>query len=63
VFIGCLHAINLRLHALMRTGVVLHAFHDIKPRLCTRGVVANPRDATGHRCGLRLATSANPSVF
>jgi hypothetical protein len=42
---------------------VLHAIHDIKPRLCTRGVVANPRDATGHRCGLRLATSANPSVF
>ena len=30
------------------------------PRLCLRGVVANPRDATEHRCGLRLATKANP---
>jgi hypothetical protein len=30
------------------------------PRLYLRGVVANPRDATEHRCGLRLATKANP---
>ncbi len=43
--------------------VVLHAKRDIKPCLCARGVVANPRDAYGHRCGLRLATGANPSVF
>jgi hypothetical protein len=43
--------------------VVLHAIHDMKPRLCTRGVVANPRDVTGNRCHLRLTTSANPSVF
>ncbi len=35
----------------------------IKPRLCRPGVVANPRDATGHRCGLRLARTTNASVF
>ena len=43
--------------------VVLHAKRDIKPRLCARDVVENPRDAYGHRCGFRLATGANPSVF
>ena len=34
-----------------------------KPRLCRPGVVANPRDTFGHRCGLRLARTTNPSVF
>ena len=28
--------------------------------LCLRGCVANPRDTTGYRYGLRLATKANP---
>ena len=34
-----------------------------KPRLWPRGVVANPRDTTRYRYGLRLATGPNPSVF
>ncbi len=36
---------------------------NIKPRLCRPGVVANPRDTCGYRCGLRLARTTNPSVF
>jgi hypothetical protein len=34
----------------------------MKPHLHTHGGVANPRDSTGYRCGLRLALGANPSV-
>jgi len=35
----------------------------MKPRLWPPGVVASPRDATGHRCGSRLARQPNPSVL
>ena len=45
------------------SSVVFHSMQHIKPRLCRPGVVANPRDATGHRCGLRLARTTNPSVL
>ena len=34
-----------------------------KPRLLPPGVLANPRNAKEHRCGLRLARQPNPSVF
>src|SRR5262245_35650841 len=34
---------------------VFDAMWNIKPRIWPPGVVANPRDADGHRCGLRLA--------
>jgi hypothetical protein len=34
----------------------------MKTRLHPHGCVANPRDSTGHHCGLRLALGASPSV-
>ncbi|MDP2405619.1 MAG: hypothetical protein Q8M50_05120, partial [Hydrogenophaga sp.] len=34
----------------------------MKPRLHVHGCVANPRDSTSYRCGLRLALGANSSV-
>jgi len=43
-------------------GVVSHPYWRMKPRLRAQGGVANPRDSTGYRCGLRLALNANPSV-
>ena len=46
----------MRPHSGLRPGW-LH----IKPRLSRRGVVANPRDTTGYRCGSRLATPRNAS--
>lgn len=33
---------------------MLDAVQHIKARLCRPGVVANPRDGTGHRCGCAL---------
>jgi hypothetical protein len=42
---------------------VLHAIRHLKPRLLGPGVVANPRDTYGYRCGLRLAKTQNPSVL
>ena len=39
------------------------AICDIKPRLFGLGRVANPRDTTRYRCGLRLAQTKNPSVL
>ena len=44
------------------TSVVSPPYWRMKPRLRAQGGVANPRDSTGYRCGLRLALSANPSV-
>ena len=38
------------------TCAVLHAIERMHPRLRPRGVVANPLDTCGYRCGLRLAT-------
>ena len=35
----------------------------MKLRLHTHGFVANPRDSTSYRCGLRLALGVNPSVL
>ena len=52
-----------QLSCAVATSAVLHAVQHIKPRLWPRGVVANPRDTTRYRCGLRLATGPNPSVF
>jgi hypothetical protein len=49
--------------AVVNASVVLHTVRHIKPRLCPRGRVANPRNATGHCCGLHLATRAHPSIF
>ncbi|MGQ0711724.1 MAG: hypothetical protein ACT4NV_18470, partial [Rhodoferax sp.] len=40
---------------------VLHPIRHLKPRLFAQGVVANPRDTYGYRCGLRLALTKNPS--
>ena len=34
----------------------------MKSRLRPHGCVANPRDTTGYRCGLRLALRANASI-
>ena len=42
---------------------VFDAICDIKPRLFGPGRVANPRDTTRYRCGLRLAQTKNPSVL
>jgi len=42
---------------------VFDAICDIKPRLFGPGCVANPRDTTRYRCGLRLAQTKNPSVL
>ncbi len=58
------HAVRRIAHAADATAsAVLHAVQHIKPRLWPRGVVANPRDTTRYRCGLRLATGPNPSIF
>ena len=45
------------------TSAEFDARWNIKPRLGSPGVVANPRDAKEHRCGLRLARRPNSSVF
>jgi len=45
------------------TSAVLHAIRHLKPCLFAPGVVANPRDTCGYRCGLRLARANNPSVL
>jgi len=42
---------------------VFDAICDIKPRLFGLGRVANPRDTTRYRCGLRLAQTKNPSAL
>ena len=39
------------------------AIWHIKKRLFGPGGVANPRDTTRYRCGLRLARTKNPSFF
>ena len=41
---------------------VFDTMRHTKPRLCRRGVVANPRDTFGYRCGLRLALARNASI-
>ena len=47
----------------MMASAVFDAICDIKPRLFGLGRVANPRDTTRYRCGLRLAQTKNPSVL
>ncbi|MDP3755097.1 hypothetical protein, partial [Polaromonas sp.] len=47
----------------IEASAVLHSIWHLKPRLFAQGVVANPRDTCGYRCGLRLALSKNPSVL
>jgi hypothetical protein len=42
---------------------VFHAIWHIKKRLFGPGGVANPRDTTRYRCGLRLARSKNPAFL
>jgi hypothetical protein len=46
-----------------RPSAVFDAVRNVKPRLWPPGGVANPRDATGHCCGLRLASRPNPSAL
>ena len=46
-----------------RTSAVFDAMWNIKPRIWPPGVVANPRDAYGHRCGLRLARRPNTRFY
>ena len=43
--------------------VVFHSIWNIKTHLLAHGRVANPRDTTGYRCGLRLALTQNASFL
>jgi hypothetical protein len=42
--------------------VARRKYLDMKSRLRAHGSVANHRDTTGYRCGLRLAMSANALI-
>jgi hypothetical protein len=44
-------------------GAVFHAIWHMKKRLFGPGGVANPRDTTRYRCGLRLARTQKPSFL
>jgi hypothetical protein len=44
-------------------GAVFHSIWLIKKRLFGPGGVANPRDTTRYRCGLRLARTQNSRFF